>query len=67
MSNANNHGGARPGAGRPRKGDERRVSITFSVDAETAIKVRALRIKGLPVGERVETFINSMYHIHCVL
>lgn len=54
-------GGARPGAGRPRKGDERRVSITFSVDAGTAIKLRKLRDTGRDINGLIEMYILDLY------
>lgn len=62
MSKTNNtHGGSRPGAGRPRKGDLPRVTISFSVDVSTLEKAQKLRAVGYPLGLFIEKRINEMY------
>lgn len=54
-------GGARPGSGRPRKGVDLRVGITFSVSKETARMVRQLREDGADVNVQVEDLVRNFY------
>lgn len=57
----NTHGGSRPGAGRPRKGDLPRVTISFSVDQLTRQMARDLRAAGFDLNNAVEDFIANRY------
>lgn len=57
MSKPATHGGPRPGAGRPRKGEQPRVTISFSVDQSCKKMAADLRREGLVVSELVEFFI----------
>ena len=56
-----NHGGKRPGAGRPRKGEELRIPITFSVDPKVKVMVAELRNAGVDVGQLVCSVIAMKY------
>ena len=58
------HGGPRPGAGRPRKGEQPRVTISFSVDRRTAQKVQELRNDRVAVNEILDDYICSIHHAH---
>lgn len=58
---SNTHGGSRPGAGRPRKGDLPRVTISFSVDQLTRQMARDLRAAGFDLNNAVEDFIANRY------
>ena len=64
MKQSNTHGGPRPGAGRPRKGEQPRVTISFSVSPDIVRKARELRNDRVAVNEIVEDYINSMYRFH---
>ena len=55
------HGGPRPCAGRPRKGELPRVTISFSVDPDTAQKARKLRKAGFELNAHIEGFISDKY------
>lgn len=55
------YGGKRPGAGRPRKGEELRIPITFSVDPSTMKMAQELRKAGFPLGTHIEALIQEKY------
>ena len=55
------HGGARRGAGRPRKGEGLRVGLTLSVSPETLNKARQLRKAGFPLNEHVEDLVDEKH------
>ena len=57
METNNTQGGKRNGAGRPRKGQELRVPLTFSVDPATRQKAQELRNAGYALNELVEGII----------
>lgn len=59
MSTQPTHGGPRPGAGRPRKGEQPRVTISFSVDQSTRDQARRLRSAGFPLGEHIEALVDE--------
>lgn len=61
MSTQPTHGGPRPGAGRPRKGEQPRVTISFSVDQSTRDKARKLRKAGFELNAHIEGFISDKY------
>ena len=67
MINETTHGGPRRNAGRPRKGEQPRVPISFSVDLEIKQMAGELRKAGVPVGGRVEGFIRALYHQYFTL
>lgn len=50
-------GGKRAGAGRPRKGTEPRVPVTFSVDPETRSRAQVLRQGGYPLNTILENLV----------
>ena len=54
-------GGARRGAGRPRKGQALRVPISFSVDPQFRDQARRLRAAGFPLAEHIEALIQEKY------
>ena len=56
-----NYGGKRPGAGRPRKGEELRESLTFSVDPLVKKKAQALRSAGFPLNAHIEALIEEKF------
>ena len=55
------HGGPRPGAGRPRKGEQPRVPISFSVDQSTRDQARRLRSAGFPLVEHIEALVHEKH------
>lgn len=55
------HGGPRRGAGRPRKGEQPRVGLTFSVDRTTRDQARRLRSAGFPLGEHIESLVREKH------
>lgn len=55
------YGGKRPGAGRPRKGEELRIPITFSVDPAIMKMAQELRKAGFPLGTHIEALIQEKY------
>ena len=55
------HGGPRQGAGRPRKGEQPRVGLTFSVDQSTRDQARRLRSAGFPLGEHIEALVHEKH------
>lgn len=62
MSKTNaTHGGSRPGAGRPRKGDGLRRPVTFSVSEDTARMIQELRYEGEDVNGLVAHTIATRY------
>ena len=61
MSTQPTHGGPRPGAGRPRKGEQPRVTISFSVDQSTRDQARRLRSAGFPLGEHIEALVHEQH------
>lgn len=64
MKQSNTRGGTRPGAGRPRLGEARRVSATFSVDLSTLDRIRALREAGRDMNQELEFFIGREFAQH---
>lgn len=56
-------GGARRGAGRPRKGDELRVTMSFSVDPTTLERARELRGNGCKLNAVVEDAIRDQHRL----
>lgn len=54
-------GGRRPGSGRPRKGTDRRVSISITISQSAADKARKLRASKFPLNEHLEDLINEKY------
>ena len=63
-SEINTQGGARKGAGRPRKGTELRENISFSVDVEVKRMAKELREDGANLNEMVELFVAAAYAEH---
>ena len=61
METNNTQGGKRNGAGRPRKGQELRVPLTFSVDPATRQKAQELRNSGVELNRIVESYINLVH------
>lgn len=63
MTNENKttQGGARKGAGRPRKGTELRTTITFSVDPSIVKKAQELRAGGFPLNIHIEALVEEKY------
>jgi len=61
MKDNSTHGGPRPNAGRPRKGEQPRVPLCFSVDPDTAQKARKLRKAGFELNAHIEGLISDKY------
>lgn len=61
MKTNTQHGGTRPGAGRPRKGEALRESISFSVDPEIKRLARELRGNGCDLNSVVEAAIRNQH------
>lgn len=62
MSKTNaTHGGSRPGAGRPRKGDGLRRTVTFSVSEDSARKLREIRQSGRDINGLIEMYICDLH------
>ncbi len=59
MSKPATHGGPRPGAGRPRKGEQARVTISFSVDQSTRDQARRLRSAGFPLADHIAALVDE--------
>ena len=60
-TNSKMQGGPRKGAGRPRKGTEPRVPVTFSVDPDTRRKAQELRQLGYPLNDILEKLVAGAY------
>ena len=54
-------GGARRGAGRPRKGAELRVTMSLSVPPATLERARELREMGVALNELLAAYIDVLY------
>lgn len=55
-------GGKRPGAGRPRLGDGKKVGVSFSVSQDVQRKLRELRKAGVAVNDMIADYIRVL---HC--
>ncbi len=52
-------GGARRGAGRPRKGQGLRVTMSLSVDPVTLEQARRLRKAGFPLADHIAALVDE--------
>lgn len=64
MDTNKNYGGKRKGAGRPRKGEQLRENMSFSVDVEVKRMAKELRDDGVNLNELVELFVAAAYTEH---
>lgn len=60
MNKTSNRGGRREGSGR-RPAESGRVNLTVRVDPLTKERIRALRDRGLLIGQHVDAMIEALY------